>query len=44
MSTIDVNNLLSQMRQITARVRPPEDAFKPAAVAPQSDFSSLLKQ
>ncbi|MEO7072473.1 MAG: flagellar hook-basal body complex protein FliE [Rhodanobacter sp.] len=44
MSTIDVNNLLSQMRQITARVQPPEGAFKAAAVAPQSDFSSLLKQ
>jgi flagellar hook-basal body complex protein FliE len=44
MSTIDVNNLLSQMRQITARVQAPEGAFRPAAVAPQSDFSALLKQ
>jgi flagellar hook-basal body complex protein FliE len=44
MSTIDVNNLLSQMRQITAQVRPAESAFKAAPVAAQSDFSSLLKQ
>ncbi len=49
MSTIDVNNLLSQMRQMTAQVRPEETAFAvapvgtPAAGAP-SDFSSVLKQ
>jgi flagellar hook-basal body complex protein FliE len=33
MSTIDVNNLLSQMRQLSAQVRPAETAFK-AAPAP----------
>ena len=44
MSTIDVNNLLSQMRQMTAQVRPPEAAFKPAAVGGQTDFSDVLKQ
>ncbi len=46
MSQIDVNNLLSQMRQMTAQVRVPETAFK--ASAPTSsgmgDFASLLKQ
>ncbi|MET4570878.1 flagellar hook-basal body complex protein FliE [Rhodanobacter soli] len=44
MSTIDVNNLLSQMRQMTAQVRPPETAFKPAPVGGQADFSDVLKQ
>jgi flagellar hook-basal body complex protein FliE len=44
MSTIDVNNLLSQMRQMTAQVRPPETAFTAAPVGAQSDFSALLKQ
>ena len=45
MSTIDVNNLLSQMRQMTAQVRPPETAFKAAPpVGGQADFSSVLKQ
>ncbi|GAA0889573.1 flagellar hook-basal body complex protein FliE [Rhodanobacter soli] len=44
MSTIDVNNLLSQMRQMTAQVRPPEVAVKPAAVVGQADFSDVLKQ
>ncbi len=44
MSTIDINNLLSQMRQISARVQPPETAFKPTGVAPQSDFSAVLKE
>jgi flagellar hook-basal body complex protein FliE len=43
MSTIDVNNLLSQMRQLSAQVRPAETAFK-AAPAAQADFGSLLKQ
>lgn len=44
MSTIDVNNLLSQMRQMTAQVRPPETAFKPAPAAGQADFSDVLRQ
>ena len=43
MSTIDVNNLLSQMRQLSAQVRPAETAFK-AAPAAQADFGALLKQ
>jgi len=47
MSTIDVNNLLAQMRQMTAQVRPPESAFKAAVPAPaagQPDFASMLRQ
>lgn len=44
MSTIDVNNLLSQMRQMTAQVRPVEAAVKAAPVVGQADFSALLKQ
>ncbi|GAB2533124.1 flagellar hook-basal body complex protein FliE [Rhodanobacter koreensis] len=44
MSQIDVNNLLSQMRQMTAQVRPPETAFTAAPAGGQGDFSSLLKQ
>jgi flagellar hook-basal body complex protein FliE len=44
MSTIDVNNLLSQMRQMSAQVRAPETAFKPAAVAGPADFSDVLRQ
>ncbi|HJW05103.1 MAG TPA: flagellar hook-basal body complex protein FliE [Rhodanobacter sp.] len=44
MSTIDVNNLLSQMRQMSAQVRAPETALKPAAVAGQADFSDVLRQ
>ncbi|WEN14612.1 flagellar hook-basal body complex protein FliE [Rhodanobacter sp. AS-Z3] len=49
MSTIDVNNLLSQMRQMTAQVRPAEIAPKLAPIGAEtlgkpSDFSSILKQ
>lgn len=44
MSTIDVNNLLSQMRQLSAQVRPAETAFKAAPVAGPADFGALLKQ
>ncbi|KQX95142.1 flagellar hook-basal body protein FliE [Rhodanobacter sp. Root480] len=47
MSTIEVNNLLAQMRQMTAQVRPAESAFKAAPAvgqAGQPDFSALLKQ
>ncbi len=49
MSTIDVNNLLSQMRQMTAQVRPADVASRMVpigapAVAGQPDFSSVLRQ
>lgn len=44
MNTIDVNTLLSQMRQISARVRPPEGAFAPAPATAQNDFSALLRE
>lgn len=48
MSTIDVNNLLSQMRQMTASVRPPvqpsETAFTTASSGTQSDFAAVLKK
>lgn len=50
MTSIDVNSLLSQMRQMSAQVRSPEVAFSstaaPSAVpaAGRSDFGSLLKQ
>ena len=43
MSTIDVNNLLAQMRQLSSQVRPAETAFK-AAPAARADFGSLLKE
>ena len=44
MSTIDVNNLLSQMRQMTAQVRMPETAVKAAPAGAQADFSAVLRQ
>ncbi len=46
MTQIDVNNLLSQMRQMSAQVKLPEQSFSAATTtAPgQTDFSSLLKQ
>ncbi len=44
MNTIDVNNLLSQMRSMSAQVRPPESAVKAAPVGAQSDFSALLRE
>ena len=45
MSQIDVNNLLSQMRQMSATARAPETAFTAApAASGQSDFSALLKR
>jgi len=44
MSTIDVNNLLAQMRQMTAQVRMPETAVQAPASNGPADFSSLLKQ
>ncbi|MEI7035939.1 flagellar hook-basal body complex protein FliE [Fulvimonas yonginensis] len=43
MSTIDVNNLLAQMRQLSAQVRPAETVLK-AAPAPKADFGALLRQ
>lgn len=50
MTSIDVNSLLSQMRQMSAQVRMPAvaplSAASPAAVAKpgQGDFGSVLKQ
>jgi flagellar hook-basal body complex protein FliE len=45
MSQIDVNNLLSQMRQLSLQVKPAEQSFTAAATnASQTDFSSLLKK
>lgn len=44
MSQIDVNNLLSQMRTMTAQVRPPETAFKTAVPGAQGGFSALLQK
>ncbi|WP_431636151.1 flagellar hook-basal body complex protein FliE [Dyella sp. KULCS107] len=50
MTTIDVNSLLSQMRQMSAQVRSPEVAFSstalPAATPASgaSPFGALLKQ
>ena len=43
MSQIDVNNLLSQMRQLSLQTKPAEQSF--TSVAPgQTDFASLLKK
>ena len=48
MSTIDVNSLLSQMRQMSAQVRTPEVAFSstglPAAPATGGGFGDVLRQ
>ena len=49
MNTIDVNSLLSQMRQMSGRIRmpevaSPETAFKAAPANTQSDFSALLSK
>ncbi|WP_109127404.1 flagellar hook-basal body complex protein FliE [Dyella sp. C11] len=45
MSQIDVNNLLSQMRQLSLQTKPVEQSFTAAASASgQTDFSSLLKK
>ncbi len=43
MTQIDVNSLLSQMRQLSSQVNSPERSFT-AATPAQTDFSSLLKQ
>ncbi|HEX8778992.1 MAG TPA: flagellar hook-basal body complex protein FliE [Rhodanobacter sp.] len=44
MSTIDVNNLLAQMRQMTAQVRMPETAVQAPASNGPANFSTLLRQ
>ncbi|MFC4764340.1 flagellar hook-basal body complex protein FliE [Dyella koreensis] len=45
MSQIDVNSLLSQMRQLSTQVRMPETSFTNAASASQGgDFGALLRQ
>ena len=44
MSQIDVNNLLSQMRQLSSQVKLPEQSYSAAKPAGPSDFSTLLKQ
>ncbi|MEW9625468.1 flagellar hook-basal body complex protein FliE [Rhodanobacter geophilus] len=44
MSTIDVNNLLAQMRQMTAQVRMPETAAQAPSGGGQANFSSLLQR
>src|SRR5690348_8830647 len=44
MSTIDVNNLLAQMRQMTTQVRMPETAVQAPASGGPKDFSTLLRQ
>src|SRR5579859_3766663 len=43
MSQIDVNNLLSQMRQLSLQTKPVEQSFTAAAPG-QTEFSSLLKK
>ena len=44
MPTIDVNSLLSQMRQMSATMPTPELAARSATPAQTSDFGALLKQ
>lgn len=44
MSTIDVNNLLAQMRQMTAQARMPETAVQAPPSGGPADFSTLLSQ
>lgn len=46
MSQIDVNSLLSQMRQMSTQVRMPETAFSSTTPAASQgmDFGALLKQ
>jgi flagellar hook-basal body complex protein FliE len=43
MSQIDVNSLLSHMRQLSLQTKPAEQSFT-AAQAGETDFSSLLKK
>lgn len=44
MSTIDVNSLLSQMREMSTQVRMPELSREGPVAAQGADFGSLLKQ
>ncbi|WP_266171298.1 flagellar hook-basal body complex protein FliE [Dyella subtropica] len=45
MSQIDINSMLSQMRQLSTQVRMPETSFARAANAAQGeDFGALLRQ
>ena len=44
MPTIDVNTLLSQMRQMSATMPTPETASRSVIPAQTSDFGALLKQ
>jgi flagellar hook-basal body complex protein FliE len=44
MSTIDINNLLSQMRQMTAQTRVPEAALPAQSGGGSMDFATLLRQ
>ncbi|BFI97081.1 MAG: hypothetical protein RSP_25910 [Rhodanobacter sp.] len=44
MSTIDINNLLAQMRQMTAQTRLPEAAAQTQPGGGQTDFATLLRQ
>lgn len=43
MTQIDVNSLLSQMRQLSSQANSPEQSFT-AATTGQTDFPSLLKR
>ena len=44
MSTIDINNLLAQMRQMTAQTRLPETAVQARSGNGPMDFATLLRQ
>lgn len=45
MSTIDINNLLNQMRQLKLQVQPPESAVGMAPKAASgADFGSILRR
>lgn len=44
MSTIDVNNLLAQMRQMTVPARMPETAVQAPVGGGAKDFSTLFRQ
>lgn len=44
MSTIDINNLLAQMRQMTAQTRLPETAVQARSSNGPMDFATLLRQ
>ena len=44
MSAIDVNNLLAQMRQMSAQAVMPESAVQAPSAGGPSDFSTMLRQ